>query len=426
MKKTLAVLLCACGTAVNVDGDSRPAPGKYAGSGAPLTSPCERALAGSTATEAFLIRPDGTKVTLVEVGANAWVGAPVVRGDFVALSVTRLENGAYVNQLLLFDRTGARLAVAQGGGQAWLSELGVAATWGDKGGLVLLRADGTVKELSGLQAAGDFGPGGLLPVWKGQYPERSLALLDVVSGQVTDVPVALAGWSAPIWAGDLLVYIGERDGSLVLVRQRGETTLVTPIIDVVPDFGGLAVEQVTATTAVLVTGSWVQVRTRLDLETGIVTPMEVQLPSGLTFAGRHSASLADDGSLIAALTENGAAGLFRSVDGKTWTSLGGKVAGATWVQFAGRQGSWLMTANGALGVTGATIGLVPSMGLTQVLPPTATGVPGAEALTEDGLCAAVWSGSGAKFTLTATDLVKGMQRRLLESAARPDGASWVR
>ena len=434
MRTTLwwLLVMSGCGNALNAvnTNEQPPSPPKqYGGSEAPLVSPCDfdgaavrPVLAGATATEAFLMRSDGTKVTLVSAtNTQTWISTPVTRGTFVAVTTTSIEGNQYVSRLKLFDTGGKELAsVAAGDGR--LSELGVVATWAPEGGLLLVFADGTTRVEAGLTAAADFGPNGLLPVWKGNGQTRQLQLYDVTTRAVTELQIPVAGWSSPIWSGDMLVYLGDSGEMLQLVRRRGDVELTTPIVATNLN-AGLEVEQVTQSFAVLVTGSWVQTRTRLDLETGAVTPLEVTLPSGLIFAGRHSATLADDGMLVAALRKDGAAGLFQSADGKSWTSMGSQVEGATFVQFAGRQGSWVMSAAGTLGWASAkAIGMVPAMGRSVELPSLAGSTPEVDALSHDGRCVAVWT----KDSLVAVDLVKGSSRTLLEGVKAPGSASWLR
>mgnify|MGYP001447294629 CR=1 FL=1 len=426
----LLVTLCACGgglDAVNTKGPETSPPKTYGGSGSPLTSPCDFSgpvrpvLTGSTAGEAFVIHSDGSKVTLVKAqGEQTWISTPVARGGFVAVGTTSIAGGRYVSELGLFDTGGKRLASAPGSGGS-VSELGVVASWAQEGGLLLLSRDGTARVEPELTPAADFGPGGLLPVWKGE--SRQLALLDVSTHAVKELRIPVAGWSSPVWAGDMLVYLGEAGGMLQLVRLEGDVERTTPIVASALN-AGLEVEQVTDDFAVLVTGSWVQTRSRLDLETGELTPLEVKQPEGMLFAGRASARLADDGSLVAAFRKDGAAGLFRSLDGVAWAPLGAGVEGATWVEFIGRQGSWVMSTAGALGWSSAkATALVPSMGRTVELPSPAGGDLAAEALSHDGRCVAVWGTDGA---LTAVDLVKGTSRVLLQTADRAASASWLR
>lgn len=432
----IAVSLCACSfepVGVNTEPPADSPPKQYGQGDAPLVSPCHLdatsarpVLAGSTSGEAFVVRADGTKVTLMASGgAQTWMSAPLSRGAYIAVTTTAIEGGRYVSRLTLFDAGGSTLASAVAGG-GYLSELGVVAAT-SSGGLLLLSADGSQHVEPGLSVAADFGPGGLLPVWRGTGETRELALLDVGTREVTALKTPLAGWSAPIWAEDMLVYLGESNGMLSLVRRRGAVELVTPIIGAAEN-QRLEVEQVAAGSAVLVAGSWVQIRSRLDLETGVLTPLDVTLPAGFLFAGRRSATLADDGALVAALQKDGAAGLFRSVDGKSWTPMGEQVEGATYVQFAGRHGAWVMSAAGSLGWASAkALGMLPAMGRSVELPSLATGVPEVEALSEDGRCVAVWSGTEAEgFTLTSVDLVRNTSRVLTTAKVRPTSASWLR
>lgn len=431
MRTTLVlVTLCACGgglDAVNTKGNETSPPKTYGGAGSALSSPCDftgalrPVLAGATATEAFLIRSDGSKVVLLKAeGTQTWISPPIARGGFVTVATTSIEAGRYVSRMKLFDADGKELGSAAGGGGS-LSELGVAASWAHDGGLLLLFADGSTRVEVGLTPAADFGPGGLLPVWKGD--SRQLALLDVSTHAVKELRIPVAGWSSPAWSGDMLVYLGEAGGMLQLVRLQGDVERTTTIVASNLN-AGLEVEQVTDDFAVLVAGSWVQTRSRLDLVTGELTPLDVKQPEGMLFAGRASARLADDGSLVAAFRKDGAAGLFRSLDGVAWAPLGPGVEGATWVEFIGRQGSWVMSTAGALGWSSAkATALVPSLGRTVELPSPAGGDLAAEALSHDGRCVAVWGADGA---LTAVDLVKGTSRVLLQTADRAASASWLR
>src|SRR5205085_110768 len=104
MRTTLLWLLVmsGCGNALNaVNAKEQPSspPKQYGGSEAPLVSPCDfdgaavrPVLAGATTTEAFLMRSDGTKVTLVSTtNAQTWIAPPVTRGSFVAVSMTWIE-----------------------------------------------------------------------------------------------------------------------------------------------------------------------------------------------------------------------------------------------------------------------------------------------------------------------------------------------
>src|SRR5882724_4181747 len=95
MRTTLVtLLLCACGTETQLASTDSKGPNQkptYQGGGAPLTSACDfdsprlpvGVLAGSTQTEAFLIKSDGSKVSLVTAGAQqTWISAPQSRGQF--------------------------------------------------------------------------------------------------------------------------------------------------------------------------------------------------------------------------------------------------------------------------------------------------------------------------------------------------------
>ncbi len=432
MRKPLLVLLvCACSPEINVTDTPRakmdPAPAKYTGQAAPLTSPCDfdasaarGVLVATSQREAFLVRSDGAQVPLV---SSTWVGAPMTRGAFITVVSTRLEDGQYTSRVHLFHSSGVELGLIEGASDPRLSADGVVAA-STANGVTVLRPDGSTFEEPGLTVAGDLGPGGLLPVWK-KDTAGQLALLDVQSRRVEALEPAVFGWASPIWSGDVLVFLGQRDGQPLVVRRQNGLTLTTPIAATL--IGGLEIEQVTGDAAVLVSGAWVQVRTRVDLKTGEATPLEVELPQGLAFAGRHSATLADDGSLVAALQQGGAAGLFRSLDGKSWSPLGGGVKDATFVQFAGRGGSWLMTAMGGLGgASSTTVGVIPSMQRAVTLPAMVNVAPTQEALSLDGRCAAVWTGSGTSFSLVATDLVRGTERTLASSSVRPTSAVWLR
>jgi hypothetical protein len=277
-----------------------------------------------------------------------------------------------------------------------------------------------------LTAAGEFGPHGVLPVWRKDFAtSRRLSLFDVRARTLEEIETPMFDWGAPVWAGDLLLFIGEREGQPLVVRHQAGFTQTTPLaLDLI---GGLEIEQVSGSVAVVKSGSWAPVRFRVDLDTGELSSLQVDLPEGFTFAGRSSATLAEDGSLVIALRKNGVSGLYRSHDGKSWEPLGGGVAEATAIQFAGRSGTWLMTAAGALGWASATtLGVIPSMQRAVTLPPMVDALPSEEAVSLDGRCAAVWTGSGTSFSLVAVDLVRGTQRTLAQSAVRPTGLSWLR
>jgi hypothetical protein len=430
MRKTiLLALLCGCGTGVNPQ-SSAPS----TSSSAALISPCgtepeSRALlASATSREAFLVRADGTKVSLwaTPEGVQAWVSTPLVKGRFAAMTTSMLIEKQYASRVTLFDLQGRSLASVDGAVASDLSAQGVVAASAEGGGLVLLR-EGEKRVRKDLSYVGGFGPNGLLPVWAAtSETEWRLALYDVEADALIELPLPMYGWGSPAWSGEQLVYLGEQGDQVTLVRFGGGQTQLTPLVGVQVS-GGIHVESVVGSKAVLVTGAWVQSRSTVDLETGAVTPLEVEAPAGLMWAGRSSPLLAEDGSLIAAFRAETSAGLFRSTDGKSWAPMGTLIDGASWLQYAGRGGSWLVTAGSMLSTAPSTVALAPQRNRQVALPRLASGAPQADALSEDGRCAAVWHAEGNGFSLTVADLATGTQREViaLSSAEGPSGTTWI-
>ncbi|MBL8949491.1 MAG: hypothetical protein JNK82_01850 [Myxococcaceae bacterium] len=379
-------------------------------------------MAASVNGEAFLVRADGARVTLVSAeGPQAWVGAPVVRGPFVLVGTTRRVDGQLQSALHLFDSSGARLGTLEGAAAGELSADGVVSAAASTG-LVLLGPDGSVFREPGLHAAGAFGGRSLLPVAIGESG-RQLGIFDARTHQLTPLGDELTSGSSPVWSGEVLVYLAQRGERVALVRHHAGLTLATPLVGRV---AGAWVEQVTDTDAILVTGFWVQSRSRVNLATGEVTPFEIELPEAHVAAGQASASFAEDGTLVMALAKDDVAGLFGSRDGKHWEPLGEGVPGASWVQFAGRNGTWLLSAAGPLGwASSTTVAVMPALRRAVELPSMVNAVPNAESVSADGRCAAVWTGSGTGFSLVTVDLLTATQRTLVTSTARPSSVAWL-
>lgn len=429
-KLILLTLLCGCGRSVP------PEPGATAPvASEALTSPCETAdpkrpiLAGATGTEAFVVRADGTRQVLLTVAPNnAWVAPPLVRGRYLAVSSSAQVDGQYVSRMHLFDAEGRPLASAEGVSHGYLSERGVVAAHAPGGGLRLF-GEGLDRTREGLWPMGEFGPAGELPVWakSPDAEEWRLALYLVDRDALREVPLPLQGWGSPAWFDGQLVYLSEREGTLQLVRVGETQAQVTPLVGLA-DTGGLSVEAVAGGKAVLTAGAWVQSRFVVDLATGAVAPLEVELPEGMGWAGRRSPALAEDGSLVTAFVRGSAAGLFESKDGKAWAELGAMHEGANRVLFAGRGGAWLVSAASTLLPAQSTRGFSSAFARELTLPAIAGGhAPEAESLSADGRCAAVWHAAPGGFALTVANLALGTQRQLLhlEAKSAPASASWI-
>jgi hypothetical protein len=198
-----------------------------------------------------------------------------------------------------------------------------------------------------------------------------------------------------------------------LVRATGDQVATTIIVSE-DTIGASAIESVSETEAVLVAGTWVQVRLRLDLTTGVLSPLKLELPAGLMWAGSVRTQLAS-GKLIAALSDGTGVGLFASADGKAWSALGPTVEKAKYGHFVGRGGTWVLNASGDTFADQTVLGLVPARAQSLVLPTASNGSDLAqESISPDGRCVAVWTPSAGGDALTAVDLQDQMALRLTE------------
>jgi hypothetical protein len=370
-----------------------------------------------------------------------------VQGDRVLADGSTLyePEGApaqYANELVLLNLKGQVVwhQAAPEFGTPYLSTDGTLAVWDTNEETLVVGPDGSVRTLAGWWSPIAPAPDGSLLVQK--PPSAGDGHLGWLRPGQTDVQMLAiqpAGYEQ--WIADRIAYVGQQNGTDVLVLATPDDAQIVPlpggsgdglsIMGVAGDW--LAVQRYVTTTATTVT------TLRVNVRTGTADVITEQAPSGMRgfdAAGELSApQIADDGSLISAFRDDYIGGAYRSTDaGASWAPFGLTVAnvqglaliaasGGTFV-LQSVQSTWAPDSPWSTppaGVTpdlsGAFIQIArPADGVKLQLTSAAGYKP--IALGSAGRCAAYWVGGPDKKggQLEALDVLRGRRSSLAQTA----------
>jgi hypothetical protein len=171
----------------------------------------------------------------------------------------------------------------------------------------------------------------------------------VHAGTATLVPLhhpLAAGGLPTALVGERLVYLGQVDGATALVSEGPSDVRV---ISLPPVTGTPLTITDSVPSGWVLVGRYQQPLYRVNVQTGELVEIGLRMPDGLRrFQGGIFGSRLDlDGGLLTALRDDYSGALYRSLDGATWSPVGGTVTNVLDIVGLDRAGTYLVAGTNA-------------------------------------------------------------------------------